>query len=209
MIPAHAHHQRQRDTPVRRQSVAKGEGRFSDSRLLRQLQRCPKAGIFLVGHGAADSEGLLAQLAIDDGIGEAQACHARALRTSAPPRSRPPARRLARPALPTPPSRSADTTRPSRRLRPSITDFYTGTVPRNGRESGLATADCGKGLCAGRCATGQKIGRMLRVAGRIKGDKSNLSGHGNGTYPLLFPRPATSTSLLCSAHPRDENLCRG
>ena len=40
--------------------------------LPHQLQRRPQARVFLVGHRAADAERLLAQLAIDHGVGEAQ-----------------------------------------------------------------------------------------------------------------------------------------
>ena len=39
---------------------------------LRQFQRRPETWIFLVGQGAADGESLLAQFAVDHGIGEAQ-----------------------------------------------------------------------------------------------------------------------------------------
>ena len=38
-----------------------------------QLQRRPQARVFLIGHGAADAERLLAQLAIDHRVGEPQA----------------------------------------------------------------------------------------------------------------------------------------
>ena len=38
-----------------------------------QFQGGPKTGVFLVGHGAANAERLLAKLAIDHGVGKAEA----------------------------------------------------------------------------------------------------------------------------------------
>ena len=48
--------------------MSSGVLRASVVSLSLQFQRGPKAGIFLVGHRAADAERLLAQLAIDHGV---------------------------------------------------------------------------------------------------------------------------------------------